>query len=127
VNPETGALHVLVDRKGDDGVRWWLAEIASWGKGAKQIAVGSIGDKALALARHPDMVAVCGAKKVATDDLLDAFAVLVRPGQDGEERLFDYEPTVWTSTRVYRNNSRLRFRGRHAGDGRRGVGPARQE
>ena len=36
VNPETGALHVLVDRKGDDGVRWWLAEIASWGKGAKQ-------------------------------------------------------------------------------------------
>lgn len=91
VNPETGALHVLVDRKGDDGVRWWLAEIASWGKGAKQIAVGSIGDKALALARHPDMVAVCGAKKVATDDALDAFTVLVRPGQDGEERLFDYD------------------------------------
>ena len=92
VNPETGMLHVLVDRKGDDGVRWWLAEIPSWGKGAKQIGVGSIGDKALALARHPDMVAVCGAKKVATDDLLDAFAVLVRPGQDGEERQFDYAP-----------------------------------
>ena len=94
VNPVTGALHVLVDRKVDDGVRWWLAEIAAWGKGAKQIGVGSIGDKALALARHPDMLAVCGAKKVATDDALDAFAVLVRPGQDGEERLFDYELTV---------------------------------
>ena len=94
VNPETGALHVLVDRKGDDGVRWWLAEIPSWGKGAKQIGVGSIGDKALALARHPDMVAVCGAKKVATDDALDAFAVLVRPGEDGEERQFDYELMV---------------------------------
>lgn len=93
VNPETGTLHVLVDRKGDDGVRWWLAEIPSWGKGAKQIGVGSIGDKALALARHPDMVAVCGAKKVATDDALDAFAVLVRPGQDGDERPFDYAPT----------------------------------
>ena len=92
VNPETGALHVLVDRKGDDGVRWWLAEIASWGQGAEQIAVGSIGDRALALARHPDMLAVCGAKKVATDDLLDAFAVLVRPGEDGQERLFDYRP-----------------------------------
>ena len=90
VNPETGALHVLVDRKGDDGVRWWLAEIPSWGKGAKQIAVGSIGDKGLALARHPDMLAVCGAKKVATIDGLDAFAALVRPGQDVEERLFDY-------------------------------------
>ena len=93
VNPETGTLHVLVNRKDDNGVRWWLAEIASWGKGAKQIGVGSIGDKALALARHPDMLAVCGAKKVATDDLLDAFAVLVRPGEDGDERLFDYGPT----------------------------------
>ena len=92
VNPVTGTLHVLVDRKGDDGMRWWLAEIAAWGKGAKQIGVGSIGDKALALARHPDMLAVCGAKKVATEDLLDAFAVLVRPGEDGEERLFDYQP-----------------------------------
>ena len=90
VNPETGALHVLVDRKGDDGVRWWLGEIASWGKGAKQIAVGSVGDQALALARHPDMLAVCGAKKVATADGLDAFAALVRPGQDVEERVFDY-------------------------------------
>ena len=94
VNPVTGALHVLVDRKVDDGLRWWLAEIPSWGKGAKQIGVGSVGDKALALARHPDMLAVCGAKKVATGDLFDAFAVLVRPGQDGEERLFDYRPML---------------------------------
>jgi hypothetical protein len=70
---------VLVNRKSDNGMRWWLAEIAAWGKGAKQIGVGSIGDKALALARHPDMLAVCGAKKVATDDLFDALAVLVRP------------------------------------------------
>jgi len=38
------------------------------------------------------MLAVCGAKKVATDDALDAFTVLVRPGQDGEERLFDDDP-----------------------------------
>ncbi|HEY0136751.1 MAG TPA: hypothetical protein VGB85_21860, partial [Nannocystis sp.] len=90
INPDTGALYVLVDRKGDNGVRWWLAEIPSWGKGAKQIAIGSIGDKGLALARHPDMLAVCGAKKVATEDGIDAFAALVRPGQDVEERLFDY-------------------------------------
>lgn len=91
VNPETGALHVLVNRKGDQGVRWWLGEIASWGKGAKQIGVGEIGDEALALARHPKMLAVCGAKKVATEDL-DAFAMLIRPGQEIEERLFDYDP-----------------------------------
>ena len=89
VNPETGALHVLVDRKGDQGVRWWLGEISSWGKGAKQIAVGEIGEQALALARHPKMLAVCGAKKVATEDL-DAFAMLVRPGEEIEEQLFDY-------------------------------------
>jgi hypothetical protein len=89
VNPETGALHVLVNRKGDQGVRWWLGEISSWGKGAKQIGVGEIGDEALALARHPKMLAVCGARKVATEDL-DAFAMLVRPGQEIEERLFDY-------------------------------------
>ena len=90
VNPETGALQVLVDRKGDGGLYWWLGEILLWGKGAKQIAVGSVGDKALALARHPDMLAVCGAKKVATPDGIDAFAALVRPGQDVEDRLFDY-------------------------------------
>ena len=92
VDPDTGALHVLVDREGENGLRWWLGEISSWGKGAKQISVGSIGDKALALARHPNMLAVCGAKKVATADMLDAFAVLVRPGQDPEERVFDYKP-----------------------------------
>ena len=89
VNPESGALHVLVNRKGDQGVRWWLGEISSWGKGAKQIGVGEIDDEALALARHPKMLAVCGAKKVATEDL-DAFAMLVRPGEEIEELLFDY-------------------------------------
>jgi hypothetical protein len=91
VNPETGTLHVLVNRKGDQGVRWWLGEISSWGKGAKQIGVGEIGDEALALARHPKMLAVCGARKVATEDL-DGFAMLVQPGQVIEERLFDYVP-----------------------------------
>ncbi len=91
VNPETGALQVLVNRKGDQGVRWWLGEISSWGKGAKQIGVGEIDDEALALARHPKMLAVCGARKVATEDL-DAFAMLVRPGQEIEERQFDYKP-----------------------------------
>ena len=44
VNPETGALHVLVDRKGDDGVRWWLAEIASWGKGRRARRAMSVAD-----------------------------------------------------------------------------------
>lgn len=94
VDPVTGALHVLANRTDENGVRWWLGEIASWGKGAKQIALGSPGDKAYALAHHPDMVAVCGAKKVATTDGTDAFAALVRPGQAVEEHLFDYRPSL---------------------------------
>ncbi len=88
VNPESGALYVLVNRKGDQGVRWWLGELSSWGKGAKQIGVGEVGDEALALARHPKMLAVCGARKLPED--LDAFAMLVRPDQEIEEQLFDY-------------------------------------
>ena len=50
-----------------------------------QIGVGEIDDEALALARHPKMLAVCGARKVATEDL-DAFAMLVRPGEEIKER-----------------------------------------
>ncbi len=91
IDPISGALHVLVNRKGNDGLRWWVGEISAWGINVKNIATGPLGDTALALARHPEMVAVCGAKKVPTNDL-DAFATLIRPNQAAEERLFDYKP-----------------------------------
>lgn len=86
----TGWMHLLIERKGGDGWVWWAGEMAAWGLGPIHVATGAVGDTALALARHPDMVAVCGARKVETDDERDALAVLLRPGEQAEERLFDY-------------------------------------
>ena len=91
IDPELGILHVLAYRKGGDGLRWWLGEIASWGKGAKQIGLGAIGDKAEALAERPGLIAVCGGKQVATLDR-DAAAWLHRPNEPVEPLLFDYWP-----------------------------------
>jgi hypothetical protein len=83
-------MHVLVEReKGDDTV-WWAGEISAWGKGPKNIGTGAVGDTAYALAARPDVVAVCGSRVVATMDKLDALAVLLRPGELPEPRVFDY-------------------------------------
>lgn len=89
-----GTLHLLAERKGGDGVQWWLGEIASWGKGAKQVELGAVGDNVQALALAEDgTVAVCGwlpAPLPATDR--DAAVWLVRPGQPTKLRRFDYKP-----------------------------------
>ena len=91
IDPVLGTMHVLVERKGGDGVRWWLGEIASWGKGAKEIAVGALGDKGLALALAEDGTrAVCGGVAGKVD--VDAAAWLLRPGEEAKQRLFDYVP-----------------------------------
>ena len=86
----SGALHVLVERKGGNGVQWWLVEIASWGKGAKEIELGAISDNVLALALGDGVMAVCGWKLAQADR--DAAVWLVRPGQPRELRVFDYQP-----------------------------------
>ncbi len=92
IDRDTGRLNVLVERKiGDDPV-WWAGELSVWGKGLKNIGVGAVGDTALALAARPDVVAVCGARAVASADKLDALAVLLRPGELPEPRVFDYLP-----------------------------------
>lgn len=85
-------MHVLVERELNDETVWWAGEISTWGKGLKNIGVGEVGDTALALAARPDVVAVCGSRAVATVDKLDALAVLLRPGEPAEARLFDYRP-----------------------------------
>jgi len=72
---------------------WWAGEISTWGKGLKNIGIGAVGDTALALAARPDVVAVCGSRKVATMDKLDALAVMLRPGEPAEARVFDYRPS----------------------------------
>lgn len=91
IDPEVGTLRILLDRKGGDGVRWWVGEIASWGKGAKQIGLGAIGDNAEALAQQAGVVAVCGGKQTLTLDL-DAAVWLHRTNSSVETHLFDYWP-----------------------------------
>ncbi len=91
IDRNTGVMHMLLERKSGDGLMWWAGESAGWGVAPKNIGVGVVGDMALALASRPGLVAVCGAKPVATIDKRDALAVLLRPNQLAEERLFDHE------------------------------------
>ncbi len=72
-----------------------LARCPVWGKDLKNIGIGDVGDTALALAARPDVVAVCGTRVVNAPDAidkLDALAVLLRPGEMPEPRVFDYKP-----------------------------------
>jgi hypothetical protein len=89
IDRNTGDMHVLVERKSGNGLVWWAGTSPGWGVAPKNIGIGVVGDMALALASRPGLVAVCGAKLVATKDKRDALAVLLRPNQPSEERLFD--------------------------------------
>ncbi len=101
IDRETGMMHVLVDRKGGNGVVWWVGQIAAWGQGPVNIGTGAVGDTALALARHPQKktLAVCGSQTNADFDGRDALAVLLRPGEQAESRVLDYraedKPDHW--------------------------------
>ena len=92
IDRETGVMNVLLERKGGDGLRWWAGQIPEWGLGPENIGLGADGDTALGLATRPGLVAVCGAKPVATTDKLDGLAVLLRPNLPAQELLFDYRP-----------------------------------
>jgi len=93
IDRELGMIHVLVDRKSGNGIVWWVGEIAAWGYGAVNMGTGAVGDTALALARHPDMLAVCGSRPVVDMfDGRDALAVLLRSGKPADTRSFDYRP-----------------------------------
>jgi len=92
IDRDSGKMHVLVEREKGDDIVWWAGEIAAWGKGPKNIGIGAVGDTAFALAARPDVVAVCGSRAVPTSDKLDALAVLLRPGELPEPRVFDYRP-----------------------------------
>jgi hypothetical protein len=93
IDRDTGRMHLLVERQSGGELVWWAAEISAWGKGPKNIGIGAVGDTALALAARPDVVAVCGSRKVATTDKLDALAVLLRPGEPAKARVFDHRPS----------------------------------
>ncbi len=91
IDRTTGTIHVLLERNGGNGLRWWAGELAAWGEGAKNIGQGEEGDTVFALASRPGLVAVCGAKAVNSSDETDGLAVLLRPNQPPEYRLFDYQ------------------------------------
>ena len=96
IDRNTGQLNVLVERKNNvDDTVWWAGEMSAWGKSLKNIGIGAVGDTALALAARPDVVAVCGTRAVDVPDALDtldALAVLLRPNELPEPRVFDYKP-----------------------------------
>jgi len=93
IDRDSGMMRLLLERQNGDEIVWWAGEISAWGKGLKNIGIGAAGDTALALAARPDVVAVCGSRAVATKDKLDALAVLLRPNEPAEARLFDYWPS----------------------------------
>jgi hypothetical protein len=96
IDRNTGRLNVLVERKNNvDDTVWWAGEMSGWGKSLTNIGIGAVGDTALALAARFDVVAVCGSRMVNAPDAidkLDALAVLLRPGELPEPRVFDHQP-----------------------------------
>jgi hypothetical protein len=91
VDPVSGVMHVLVERESQNGVVWWVGESSGWGEAPVTRGTGENGERGLALASRPGLVAVCGQTEVATPDGFDAMAVLLRPGEAAERRRFDYE------------------------------------
>ncbi len=106
IDRDTGVIHILVERNGGQGLRWWAGELASWGAGPKNIGMGETGETALALASRPGLVAVCGAQAVDSVDKTDALAVLLRPGQTAERKQFDYKPPGEPKSHVFGETAR---------------------
>lgn len=88
IDPDLGTIHFVVEREGGDGLRWWLGEIASWGKGVKYAGLGELGEKAEALAYQDGTVAVCGAAPAMEG--FDAAAWIHGQDQLMNEMAFDY-------------------------------------
>lgn len=90
---DQGALLLLANRKGGDGLRWWYGRIDAWGLDATSIDTGDKWETAVAIARHPSgLVAVCGyATTLAMD--VDATVKLFEPNVDVFSSLtFDHQP-----------------------------------
>ena len=91
---ETGMMHLLLERKSGDGLKWWAGRMSAWGAGLQNIGIGEVGDTAFALASRPGLVAVCGSTPVETIDERDALVVLLRDGQAPDVRLLDRPSAV---------------------------------
>lgn len=85
----TGEIFTLARRTDNGDTRWTLGKQASWGGALENIGQGAAAEDAFALAMHPEMVAVCGARPQPTLDL-DAFVAIFRPNLPGLVKAFDY-------------------------------------
>jgi hypothetical protein len=94
IDRATGVIHLLLERKSGDGLKWWAGQMSGWGAGLKNIGIGEVGDTAFALASRPGLVAVCGSTPVETMDERDALVVLLRDGQMPDVRLLDRPSAV---------------------------------
>jgi hypothetical protein len=93
IDRTTGVIHVLLERKSGDGLKWWAGRMSAWGAGLQNIGIGEVGDTAFALASRPGLVAVCGSTPVDAVDTIDerdALVVLLRDGQMPDVRALDY-------------------------------------
>lgn len=90
---DQGALLLLANRKGGDGLRWWYGRSDAWGLGVKPLDTGEKGETAVALAYHPSgMVAVCGYASTPAMDI-DVTVKLFEANLDVPSPLaFDYQP-----------------------------------
>lgn len=101
---DDGALFTLVNRQGQDGLRWWLAKIAAWDQDPINVGFGTKDETASALARHASRaVAVCGHGPTSWGDD-DAKVAIFRPDLSGETWTIDYPaeglPAHWFSERT---------------------------
>lgn len=97
-----GALYLLADRTGVGDLSWWLARAPSFGAPPDNLRFGSPGEKANALAMHPQRLAVCGTQPTPATDL-DAMLRIVNFDESGLTKGFDYEhpiavPHLFTET-----------------------------
>ncbi|MBZ5708615.1 hypothetical protein [Nannocystis pusilla] len=89
----TGEIFTLASRTDNNDTRWTLGKLTSWGSPLEHIGQGIAKEDAYALAIHPEMVAVCGARPQPTLDL-DAFVAIFRPNAPGLVKAFDYVATM---------------------------------
>ena len=88
-----GALFVLVQQQSDDGLRWRLMKIPTWGQSAQHMGLGAKGEVAVAVAHHESgMVGVCGTVPSGQIDKVDAMARIFRPDLPAEPWTMDYWP-----------------------------------
>ncbi len=92
---EDGTLHVLAEAELNGKPVWWLGRKDSWDAPMLTLAWGLPGEKAYALAQHPDRaeVAVCGTAPTNAVDSIDGLVAIFRKGLPGyRPEPFDYRP-----------------------------------